>query len=298
MTAPAVYFPVEATPLRMAPRLRPFGTDFGNGAADAIFFQRDRDFGDYCAVKRSLGAGTLKSPLRLRVENNAEQEAHAAALSWAEATLVAEQPGALALASPPRPVDARWEELALAVQEDLVLVQRDASRRDRVIGSHVCFPSAWRPEAIIGQGFRAIHSPVPDFAEREETAQSMVDAMIERGPYVRFVWTVTADEHLDHHPDHGHLRPWTTPTKGKGWLRVERQVTVPLPKVSGALFLIRTYRTPFAALGREQQSTLADAIHRLPDDVAEYKGVDRAIVMGALDAVAAKPSRAGGDSIS
>ena len=297
MTAPAVYFPVEAAPLRMAPRLRPFGTDFGNGAADAIFFQRDRDFGDYCAVKRSLGAGTPKSPLRLRAENNAEQEAHAAALSWAEATLASEQPGALAPPSPRQPVKARWEKLALAVQEDLVLVQRDAHRRDRVIGSHVCFPSAWRPEAIIDHGFRAIHSPVPGFAEREETAQSLVDAMIERGPYVRFVWTVTADGHLDHHPDHGHLQSWA-PSNENGWLRVERQVTVPLPEVAGALFLIRTYRTPFAALGREQQNTLAAAIQQLPDDVAEYKGVDRAIVMDALDAVAAKPSRARGDSIS
>ncbi len=283
MTAPAVYFPVEATPLRMAPRLRPFGTDFGNGPSDALFFQRDREFDTYRAAKCSLGAGTANSPLRVRTENNAEQEAHAAALSWAEATLVAEQPGALAPLSPRRSVDARWEELALAVQEDLVLVQRDANRRDRVIGSHVCFPSAWRPEAIVGHDFQAIHSPVPGFAERKETAQSMVDAMIERGPYVRFVWTVTADGHLDHHPDHGHLAPWTPPPNAKGWLRVERQVTVPFPKASSALFLIRTYRTPFGELERGPRRTLALAVERLPDEVAKYKGVDRAAVLAALE---------------
>ena len=288
MTAPAVYFPVEATPLRMAPRLRPFGTDFGNGPTDALFFQRDREFDAYRAAKRSLGAGTPQSPLRLRADRTPEQAAHAEALSWAEATLVSEQPATPAPPSEQRPVDARWEELALAVQEDLVLVQRDADRRDRVIGGHVCFPSAWRPETLVDRDFRAIHSPVPGFAEREETAQSLVDAMVERGPYVRFVWTVTADGHLDHHPGHGHLRPWSE-ADGKGWLRVERQVTVPLPKVSGALFLIRTYRTPFAALGAKQRDTLASAVACLPDEVARYKSIDRATVLAALKAAGSQP---------
>jgi len=281
VTAPAVYFPVEATPLRMAPRLRPFGTDFGNGLADTVYFQRDREFDECRAVKRDLGAGTSHSPLGVHAESDAEQNAHAAALSWAETTLVSEQPGTPRTLADALPIPARWERLAREVQEDLVLVQRDADRRDRVVGCHVCFPSAWRPESILGQSFRAIHAPVPNFAEREEIARSMVDAMIERGPYVRFVWTVTADGHLDHHPDHSHLRPWQ-PDARQGWLRVERQATVPLPKVSGALFLIRTYRTPFAALESGQRKTLASAIEQLPEAVRRYKNVDRDAVLSAL----------------
>jgi len=265
----------------MAPRLRPFGTDFGNGLADAVYFQRDREFDEYCAVKRDLGAGTSHSPLGLRAESEDEQNAHAAALAWAETTLCSEQPGTPATLTNPLPIPARWERLALAVQEDLVLVQRPADRPDRVVGCHVCFPSAWRPESIVGQRFRAIHAPVPVFADREKTARSMVDAMIERGPYVRFVWTVTADGHLDHHPGHGQLRPWQ-PGACQGWLRVERQVTVPLPKVSGALFLIRTYRTRFATLESGQRQTLASAIERLPEDVRRYKNVDREAVLSAL----------------
>ena len=80
----------------------------------------------------------------------------------------------------------------------------------------------------------------------------------------------------------------TIPRKGKGsrrrgWLRVERQVTVPFPEHEAALFLIRTYLTPFEALGPEQQTTLATAIDCMPKNVLRYKNLDRTAVRSVLD---------------
>ena len=60
--------------------------------------------------------------------------------------------------------------------------------------------------------------------------------MIERGPYVRFVWTLSADDCLDHHPEEGNRLPWDS-HQGRGWLRVERQVTVPFPGVESRALL-------------------------------------------------------------
>src|SRR5690606_24990275 len=145
--------------------------------------------------------------------------------------------------------------IARVVQEDFVVVRRRPGGGDEAIAVFVCFPSGWRPESIAGKGFKEIHEPVPDFAERDAAVESMVTTMIERGPYVRFVWTISADDHLDHHPEDGRRSRWSA--GGAGWLRVERQVTVPFAQHAAALFLIRTYLYPFASLTAEQRQTLA-----------------------------------------
>jgi hypothetical protein len=100
----------------------------------------------------------------------------------------------------------------------------------------------------------------------------MISAMVERGPYVRFVWTICADDTLDHHPDEGRRRGFAAGSD-RGWLRIERQVTVPFPAEQTSLFLIRTYLRPFASLSREERETLSRALGCLPDSTARYKGL-------------------------
>ena len=280
----ARYFPVEAAPLRMLPRLRPFGTDWGNGGRDRLFFQRDALAADYRAAKCRPTQSDVPSPcerLRLRVDNDDERRAHQSALAWAARTLEHEHPGSLGREASEDDLKSRWHELGLAVQEDLVLVQRGRDETDRVLAVQVCFPSNWRPETILGWDFRAIHAPVPDFADRADTARSLATAMIERGPYERFVWTLCADAELDHHPEWGARVPWSDGAR-RGWLRVERQVTVPLASQQAAIFLIRTYLTAFEQLEPPQRKTLLQAVERMPEAVRDYKGVLREPVSRAL----------------
>jgi hypothetical protein len=89
---------------------------------------------------------------------------------------------------------------------------------------------------------------------------------------VRFVWTLSADDVLDHHPDEGVRTAWTSESRS-GWLRVERQVTVPFSDVNAALFLIRTYLYPFESLACEEQRDLRSALRAMPDAVRRYKGL-------------------------
>jgi hypothetical protein len=103
-------------------------------------------------------------------------------------------------------------------------------------------------------------------------APSLVAAMIERGPYVRFVWTVSPDDRLDHHPDHAARATWAADS-APGYLRVERQVTVPFPDVAASLFLIRTYLYRFDELGPEQRHTLASALEQTSPTLLAYKGL-------------------------
>src|SRR5262245_9130047 len=150
-------------------------------------------------------------------------------------------------------------------------MHRRADHGDAAIAVDVSFPSDWRPERVLGTDFRFIHGPVPGFADRTAQARSLVGAMIDRGPHVRFVWTLKADDDLDHHPDVGPHRGWSP--HGGGFLRVERQVTVPFTDVSAALFLIRTYLYPFASLSAAERAAIADAVETMPAPAAAYKGL-------------------------
>lgn len=279
------YFPVERQPLRMLPRLAPFGKSFGNPFQDRLFFQIDDARSAYRQAKLSPSESGGAPPcqrLRINESSETERDAHHAILSWMDQTLRREHPGIFPQ-PPERPkaIASHWHSVGLDVQEDLVAIQQTGDGGDQVIGVNVCFPSGWRPETILGHTFHQIHDPVPGFATRPEAAQSLARAMFERGPYVRFVWTLCADDRLDHHPEQGRPTPWT-PNADRGWLRVERQVTVPFPSVDAALFLIRTYVTPFDALGADQADILMDAIDGMPADVLRYKNLNRAGVRRAL----------------
>jgi hypothetical protein len=195
----------------------------------------------------------------------ARRACHGAVLAWMASTLRREHPGLLGEA------EQSYESIAHVVQEDFAVVRRTPQGRDEAIAVFVAFPSGWRPQAIAGQGFKQIHRPVPGFAEQDAAVASMLASMIERGPYVRFVWTIAADDHLDHHPEEGRREAWRE--GGDGWLRVERQVTVPFTDVGASLFLIRTYLYPFATLTTEQRRTLASALERMPGEIADYKGL-------------------------
>ena len=126
---------------------------------------------------------------------------------------------------------------------------------------------------MIGASFEALHRPVPGFVETPAAVRSMVRAMIERGPYVRFVWTLCTDDQLDHHPDVRGKLDWSA-ASGL-WLRVERQVTVALPEAQASVFLIRTYLYPTDQLCAEQREVVLRALEVMPEPIRAYKGLPR-----------------------
>ncbi len=259
--------------------LLPFGTDFGNGGADALFFQRDVLANDYARAKEKVSS----TRHQLTVGSPADS-ANATVFQWMERQLRQEHSVSLDERQP-LTVRARMERLAGLVQEDFAVLHRTLG----AIAVHVCFPSGWRPERLAAASFAHIHAPVPGFAD-ERIGQSMTEAMIERGPFVRFVWTVSADDVLDHHPDGTGRALWTADTT-RGWLRVERQLTVPFSEAQCSLFLIRTHLYAFETLTPAQHDTLRAALVALPEDIARYKGLHdgRAHIQRVLAAAASKP---------
>ena len=244
-----------------------FGTDFGNGAADQLFFPRDVSASRLVEDKaRVLGAHPGRTARR--AETGAQREALVAARTWLEQTLEREGhdfPQGLSL-----------EQLAPRIAEDFVILHYPAGGVDRSLFVHVCFPSGWRPEHILGKSFLQIHAPVPAFGAVQRAAASLTEGMVTRGPYVRFVWTISADDFLDHHPEQGRRDVWTANT-ARGFLRVERQVTVPLPAERAAIFIIRTYLYGFEDLTEQQRATLRGALELMPPEHVRYKQLEIAV---------------------
>jgi hypothetical protein len=262
-----VYFPVKAEPLRMQAGLSRFGTDFGNGEADRLFFPRDESSARL-VVQKSRVLSAHPGRTACAAETQPERAALLAARRWLEQTLSREGHAVRGGVS--------LEELAPRIAEDFVVLHAPAGGVDRALFVHVCFPAGWRPEHILGKSFLQIHAPVPAFDGVVRAAASLTEGMVTRGPYVRFVWTISADDFLDHHPEQGGRAAWTAHTP-RGFLRVERQVTVPLPKERAAIFIIRTYLYGFEELSALQRATLRRALELMPPEHRRYKRLEAAV---------------------
>ena len=163
------------------------------------------------------------------------------------------------------------DRLAMNLPCDVAIVRREEGR-DWNAYLHVCAPSHWRPEDKIGRSFVATHDPVPHFKRIDRAASGLVDAMISRGPWVRFVWGIETDTGLDHHPDRAPSRTFAT---RPFVARVERQVTIPLPEHDAALFLIATSFVDRETVLAEDTlwRPLKRALERMTPEARAYKGI-------------------------
>ena len=299
MAPRARYFPVRPIPLKMQAGLRRFPEDFGNGEADQFIFQRDLEYEPYVAAKSAPARERGRAPRQRAWVTDAPGDAAILreVLAWSQRRAAAEiedYAGPTGGCAVEEDLAMRWDQFAMHVQEDLAVIRLHEDGTHRLIAGHVCFPSGWRPERLVGASFDEIHRPVPDFAADPRASTSMTRSMVERGPYVRFVWTVSADDVLDHHPEDG--RRAALDTAARLWLRVERQLTVPFAQIGASLFVIRTYRYDFESLLAPQRETLRRAIECMPEEVAMYKGLSagRGRIFEVLDGLAARGPNRGG----
>jgi len=174
--------------------------------------------------------------------------------------------------------------IALACQEDIVIMRGAPDGPDVAESLQVCFPSGWDPRDKIGTGFRAIHEPIADNARLLGASANVMKALLTKGPYIRFSWSVTLHGGLDAHPDAP--RPtlsdaeWADPetVAARTFVRMERQTTFPMPDLNRGLFTIRVYVDPLAdRLARQPdlRPRLGSLIASTAPDVRDYKGIAR-----------------------
>jgi hypothetical protein len=308
---PARYFPVRPV-YDVTPALRALGTDFGNGEADRCVFQIDEGFPRYRQSKLAARAERLEKYYR---ESRFSTAAARAITGLIMERLTEEQPawfqreesregpllqcrltgevlaftpemdwdpGRSRVYAMPRYVTA-LDALACQVQEDLAVTLTGPENEDWLAAIHVCNPSGWAPEEKIGLRFTEVHGPVPGMERLAEAAAALVRTTVEKGPFVRFVWTLTATERLNTHPeppDGVSAEVWRDPRYRPDadppfYFRTERQVLWGLPGVGAALFTIRPALTHPAEIrdDPDRRDTLIAALQSMGPESLHYKGI-------------------------
>jgi hypothetical protein len=287
----------------VAPGLRALGTDFGNGDLDRDLFQFDSRFELTLQEKRRLyrhrphlhaGSSNLdeatESALVLWFLN--ELEHHRAKpygfrrtsdefrltdptgveTSFTRNGLSAQQ-GDLKLSG--------LDGIALLIQEDFAFV-RVTNHKNWVAFASVCAPSHWDPSETLGKSFQDLHTVVPGFERIAPAAPGLLEAMVHKGPFVRFVWGLETDDRLNHHPtpqDGYDAELWNGRLfdRAEPIVRFERQCLQGFPALEGSLFLIRVGFTPVAAFAHDVEaiSSLLAAVRSMSPEARRYKGLDR-----------------------
>jgi hypothetical protein len=330
---PARYFPMQKGIYEVAPGLASFGTSFGNGERESHVFQFDREFGRYRENKLRCRAERLDKYFvtrdfkpdvasrvarfiieRLLVESPAifrwEDDASGGGTLFCALTgdtlrfnAARELTGFDSL-EPIEPAYASaYDALISQVQEDFAVVTRgtpSSPGKDWLAALHLCSPSHWAAEDKIGRDFFSIHEPIAEVEKLNRAAGAIIDAMIRKGPYVRFVWGFGTDDRLNHHP----VPPSgadQTEWRGRSWapqrvaagkspfiLRVERQITWGLPEVESAIFAIRVSFIDGGELKADpkERSLLRSSLLSMTEKSRGYKGLDCCMdeVIGWLDA--------------
>jgi hypothetical protein len=166
--------------------------------------------------------------------------------------------------------------LRLSIAEDLVVLLRDR-RGDGGRAGYLCVaaPSGWDPGARGNASFAALHAPVPSAGPLLSAGAAIADAMVEKGPFVRYVWSLAADDAPSHHPRRHPAARLDGRDPSTWWLRVERQTTLPLPGANAAAFFIRVLHRPLRqAVGPAgRRARLAAAVRSMDPALLAYKGL-------------------------
>jgi hypothetical protein len=177
------------------------------------------------------------------------------------------------------------------VQEDLCLIQV-GDDGPVFTAAVLCFPSRWRLLDKIGKPLRAVHGPVPFYAERLGGAVDRFMRHLKPGHIAsRLNWSLLDDPAL--------FQPggkWRVDGRGdidagnvgsRVFLRVERQTLRRLPLSEAVLFGIRVHVYPLDQVidCPERAVALAEAVRALPGEVGHYKSLlpFREALLGWLD---------------
>lgn len=311
LSPPAFYFPLDKGRYEIKPGLYKLTHDFGNDVVDGQIFQFDNQFNTYRTSKLAARHEQLEKYVcyanyppdhdRLVSHHIIAQLLSDCPDCFTQTTaqsglvlhchLTAEQlrfsadgrylPDRSRLADASVPYVTGLDALAMQVQEDLAVVELTPTG-NRLIALHLCLPNHWAARDKIGQEFTSIHAPVPNMDKINALADALLQAVAQRGAYVRFAWGIATDQRLNHHPlpPPGLSRPdWQGRAfdrqQPQAWLRVERQTLSVIPASPLILFTIRTYHYDITELKQDAtyRDCLCQAIVSMSADTLVYKGL-------------------------
>lgn len=163
------------------------------------------------------------------------------------------------------------------VQEDFCLLAAGGMGKYVLRAGVLCFPLHWRLREKLGLELRAIHGPVPHFAERlGDSADRFFAGLAPERPVWRANWTLAERPDLHLPGARGPVPGLDSGNVGERlWLRVERQTLRRLPASRAVAFGIRSLVRPLGEAAREPgvAAAIAARIGEMTPEMARYKGI-------------------------
>ncbi|MFI4975136.1 MAG: heme-dependent oxidative N-demethylase family protein [Caulobacterales bacterium] len=166
---------------------------------------------------------------------------------------------------------------ARAVPDDLCLMEKRQGDW-RLTALSLCSGTFFTAEQAIGKSLAELHAPVPGYGERLlPRVERIFDALGAEAILERRNWTVVNTDALfapDPAPMRARIGGLSPETAGEAlFVRVERQTLRRLPATGGALFTIRVWRYPLAALraAPERLAAFARAWRQASQPFRAYK---------------------------
>jgi hypothetical protein len=176
--------------------------------------------------------------------------------------------------TPDNPI-AFFQALTVSLQEDFALMVPDHSGELTAQVLSVCFPSGWDPREKLGRSLAQIHAPVADNKALQQATPAMTQAMVSKGPFIRYVWTLAGDNRRSRAPGQDTLSQVSS--VDALWFRCERQITIPLAG-QACLFLIRVFVARYLDVintpARHQR--IVAALSAMTPAMLAYKNISRA----------------------
>lgn len=161
-----------------------------------------------------------------------------------------------------------FQNLAWNLAEDVV-IQRIENNKDWMAAGYICLPSGWFPEEKIGKPLKEIHAPIPGMKSNHF---KLVEAMVNSGPFLRYVWSVVFENKLNFHPS----LPKKVFSPGDSiYVKVEEQMTIGFPQVQASLFVLRQN-----ILMPEEidYPILYQSCKNMTEEQKEYKGISQELL--------------------
>lgn len=175
--------------------------------------------------------------------------------------------------------------LGSQIQDDIALLdQREGALW--LDAGLVTFAADWSFGFDVGMKFLEVHGPVPRVHD-EQIITRAHEFLLRLQPgeqYRRTNWTMTVDRRLDTstetYPEWGPSRSEVVHDPAlpeRLHLRVEVQHLIRLPQSGALLFLVRTHLLPLVDIARVPawRRRLGSVLAELPQDMADYKGINR-----------------------
>jgi len=292
---PAIYMPFITGAYRVEAGLYPLSHTFGNGAADGYVFQFDSGFQRFSDNGKRARSEDLD---KYCCAGGLADEVERATVSFIMQRLVAEHPAHFQMDKTTGGVSlecratgetlqfnqefqfddggaegyvSALDALAAQVQEDLAIVQL-SEEGDRLVAVHAVAPGGWDPREKIGKSFQEIHAPVAEIENLAGKAQALLQNIVKGGRYQRYVWGLSPDTELNHHPENAAPLNFDAGAPSL-FVRVERQVLIGFDSVSSFLFCIHPYFLDCATLSLEHRHALRKAMQTMTEASRAYKGL-------------------------